>query len=425
MFHRTDSDMKPTHSTSTPMSRRGFLQSVTVASGAAVLAGATPANANAPQPESGADCEVGSKTVAFDGPHQAGVQTVPATQLNVVGLNLRNGVNAADARRLLSLWTEDARRLTQGKNPLGSLEPEMVAHPSNLTITCGLGPRFFDIIGQPESRPQWMDASLEFSKDKLRPEWGQTDLVLQLCCDDPVMLAFATRHMVRSGVDYAQQVWLQQGFLNAPGVKDPKATPRNLFGQKDGTVNPRSGEEFDAQVWIDEHDDAPEWLRGGSCLIVRRIAMHLDKWEQLDRQSREVVVGRTLDSGAPLGQREEFDAADFEQQDALGLPVIDPRSHMALAAPPSDAPQQKLLRRAYNYDMQPVPGSEELSNAGLVFCCYQKDPRKQFIPIQRRLDASDRLNEWITHIGSAMYAIVPGTDEHGSEPYWAASLLRA
>ncbi|MFC6316639.1 Dyp-type peroxidase [Corynebacterium gerontici] len=408
-----------------PISRRGFLQSATVVSGAAVLAGTAPAHANAPQPDSGAACEVGSSTVAFDGSHQAGVQTVPAAQLNVIGLNLRAGVGIDDARRLFSLWTEDARRLTQGKNPLGSLEPEMVSNPSNLTITCGVGPRFFDIVGKSKQRPSWMNETLEFSKDQLRPEWGQTDIVLQVCCDDPVMLAFATRHMIRSSVDYAQQVWLQQGFLNAPGVKEPEATPRNLFGQKDGTVNPRSEEEYDAQVWIDDDDDSPKWLRGGSCLIVRRIAMNLDKWEKLDRESREVAVGRTLNSGAPLGQEDEFDTADFDKKDGLGLPVIDPRSHMALAAPPSDAPQQKLLRRAYNYDAPPLPGSEELSNAGLVFCCYQKDPRKQFIPIQRRLDASDRLNEWITHIGSAMYAVVPGTEEGGSEPYWAASLLQS
>ncbi|WP_128889728.1 Dyp-type peroxidase [Corynebacterium pelargi] len=415
---------QPSESSQCPMhfSRRSFLGGASVLGGAAMLQPAV-ALANAPQPESGADCEVGSKAVPFDGKHQAGVQTVPAAHLNVLGLNLRAGVGKKDAKRLLSLWTEDARRLTQGQNPLGSLEPEMVQHPSNLTITCGLGSRFFDIVDKQDQRPAWLKEDLQFSKDQLKPEWGQTDLVLQICCDDPVMLAFATRHMLRSGVDYVQQQWLQQGFLNAPGVKDPKATPRNLFGQKDGTVNPRSEDEFDQQVWIDGEDDAPAWLEGGSCLIVRRIAMNLDTWEQLDRESREIAIGRTLDSGAPLGQKDEFDQADYDKTDEYGLPYIDARSHMALASPPSDKPKEKLLRRAYNYDVPPNTGSEQLSNAGLVFCCYQKDPRKQFIPIQQRLNDGDRLNEWITHTGSAMYAIVPGTQEQGDEPYWAASLL--
>lgn len=421
------------------ISRRGFLGSVSavgglgvaahfagsvLAPGAMAVAHAEEGNGEerAPDPQA-----VGAAIVPFDGPHQAGVETPPPAHLNVVGFNLKPGVERRAATRLMRLWTEDARRLTQGQNPLGSLEPEMTTTPSSLTITCGLGARFFTIVGREQARPKWMEASLEFSNDALDPKWGNTDIALQICCDDPLTLAFATRHMVRAGMDYAQVAWMQQGFLNAKGVHNPGETPRNLFGHKDGTVNPRGEEAFDEQVWIGADDDSPTWLRGGSCLIVRRIAMHLDRWEALDRQAREIVVGRTLTSGAPLGKEHEFDEADFQQLDANGLPAIDPKSHMALAHPPSDKPEQRLLRRAYNYDLPLEPGAQELSNAGLVFCCYQKDPTRQFIPIQRRLNEADRLNEWITHVGSAMYAVVPGTEEHGRgrDAFWAASMLQS
>ena len=81
-----------------------------------------------------------------------------------------------------------------------------------------------------------------------------------------------------------------------------------MFGQKDGTVNPRSEEDFAAQVWIDE---GPKWAQGGTAMVVRRIRMNVDTWEKLDRSSRENAVGRKLDTGAPLTGEEEFDAADF------------------------------------------------------------------------------------------------------------------
>ena len=46
--------------------------------------------------------------------------------------------------------------------------------------------------------------------------------------------------------------------------------------------------------------------------------------------------------------------------------------------------------------------------AGLFFLAYQRDPRRQFVPIQRRLAAHDALNEYIVHTGSALFAMFPG-----------------
>ena len=158
-------------------------------------------------------------------------------------------------------------------------------------------------------------------------------------------------------------------------------------------------------------------------MVVRRIRMNVDTWEKLDRSSRENAVGRKLDTGAPLTGEEEFDAADFDAVDDYGLPVIDKNSHMAVAAPPADHPEQRILRRPYNYELAPDGKDGQLSNIGQVFICYQQDPTKQFEPIQARLDKSDLMNEWLTHIGSAMYFCPPGTlDADGRESWWAKSL---
>lgn len=419
------------------VTRRGFLLgSGVLASAGALAACADEADDNgavagdggplqADNPNKNAS-QIGQETVAFDDVHQAGIYTKAPGFLNMVAFDFRAGVGREEVKNLLRLWTEDARRLTQGQNPLGSLEPEMTTKPANLTITCGFGSRFFDVVGKADQKPEWIDAMPKFDKDKLDPQWGQSDLVLQICCDDPVTLAFATRHMTRAGQQYVETKWLQQGFLNAQGVRAQGETPRNLFGQKDGTINPATEKDYDEQVWIKEGDDSPAWMREGTAMVVRRIEMNLDTWEMLDRDSREVTIGRTLDEGEPLSGGHEFDDPDFEARDEFGLPKVDPNSHVALSFPENNDTSQRMLRRAFNYNDAPVPGSGKLTNAGLVWCAFQKDPRTAFITVQQRLNDGDRLNEWITHIGSAMFAVPPGTATDGSrDAYWGASLLES
>jgi deferrochelatase/peroxidase EfeB len=84
---------------------------------------------------------------------------------------------------------------------------------------------------------------------------------------------------------------------------------------------------------------------------------------------------------------------------------MDPTSHVRLA----HHHQNKgavILRRGYNF----VDGSDALGrlNAGLFFLAFQRDPRTQFVRIQRSLARSDALNEYIRHIGSALFAVPPG-----------------
>lgn len=418
------------------MSRRGFLSGLTVGAGGAALASCgteTSQTAVEGASESGDTADLGTSTVAFDGEHQAGVTTPEQANLNLVAFNFHQGTDRTDVRRLLRLWTEDARQLTRGKAPLGSLEPELADTPANLTVTCGFGPRLFDLAGITDQRPAWLAPLPEFSRDQLEDRWGQSDLVLQICADDPLTVAHATRHMIRSGADYVATGWVQQGFLDAHGTQAAGATPRNLFGQKDGTTNPSSDPELGDHVWI---ADGPRWLRGGTAMVVRRIFMNVDTWEILDRNSREVSVGRDLAEGAPLTGDDEFDQPDFARVDQTGLPVIDPASHIARARAPEGHPEQVIRRRAYNYDLPPDPGVSRtmqtegvpvLSNSGQVFICFQQDPTQQFVPIQQRLDEADRLNQWITHIGSAVYAVPPGVDGAGDgrDTYWGATLLEA
>lgn len=408
------------------LSRRGLLVGGAVAASAVAVAScASPsrddsdsgsgAAAAAGQPAQDEAAEImGDNIVAFDGEHQAGIETPPQAHVALVGFDLKDSTTKRGAKALMRLWTEDARRLCTAENPLGSLEPELAQTPASLTVTCGWGEGFFARTGV--AKPEWLRDVRAYKRDKLRPEWGQSDVVLQICSDDPLTAAHVMRHMTRAGASYVDTKWVQQGFGHANGAAKKGETARNLFGQKDGTVNPHTSEEFREQVWIDKGKFA-----GGSAMVVRRIHMNLDAWEELDRASRENSTGRKLDSGAPMHGTEEFDAVDLNARDKFGLKAIDPASHVARAHPPKDHPEQKILRRPFNYNLPPnAENPGELSNAGQIFICYQKDPSKQFEPIQARLDEQDLLNTWITHIGSAMYFVPAGTT---SNSYWGESLL--
>ncbi|MDY5785747.1 Dyp-type peroxidase [Corynebacterium sp.] len=414
------------------VTRRAFIAGTSVASAAALAACAEDSTSASGETSGGEGTNSATNAepltdavVEFDGEHQAGVDTPTQASINLVGFDLKEGVDKRAVVRLMRVWTEDARALCSGRAPLGGLEPEMSEWPANLTITVGFGERIFDIAA-PGAKPAWLHDIPALTRDELRPEWSQTDLVLQICSDDPVMCAWAMRHMTRSGMDYARTTWVQQGFMNAFGAIPKGRTPRNLFGQVDGTVNPRSADAYAEQVWIDE----PAGMAGSTSMVVRRIAMNLDTWELLDRPSREQAIGRSLVDGAPLTGGDEFTAPDMDATDDYGLPVIDRGSHMARAMPPADHPEQRFKRRPYNYNLPPEPGSEHLSNAGLIFIAYQRNPDIQFTPVLQRLDASDRLNAWITHIGSAVYWVPPGTRDPASagrdgDSYWGETVLNS
>ena len=47
----------------------------------------------------------------------------------------------------------------------------------------------------------------------------------------------------------------------------------------------------------------------------------------------------------------------------------------------------------------------------MIFTAYQRNPAHQFIPVQQRLADADAFNPWITTIGSAVFAILPGVAE--------------
>ena len=410
-------------------SRRGLL-----AGAGGLLAGAglgKVARAATPDGPAGA-----ALTEAFFGQHQAGIATPQQTNSYFAAFDLV-AKSVDEVTAMLRLWTEAARRMTAGETarPLGddlSVEgPDggsaLGLPPSRLTITFGFGPGLFmkdgvDRYGLAGRRPVALVDLPKFNGDQLQPARTGGDISVQACADDPLVAFHAVRELDRLCYGAAQIRWAQTGFLpkTAPGE-----TPRNLMGFKDGTVNPPlagapvrpdSPRGFDDVVWVGE--EGPDWMRGGSYVVVRRIRMSLEHWDRTEVDFQEEVIGRHKYSGAPIGKAREHDPLDLDRADKDGNPLIADNAHVRLgAASVNDGAQ--VLRRAYSYndgvsftaERWPPWRQGMLYDAGLVFVAYQRDPRTGFIKIYDNMSKLDALNQFTTHTGGGLFACPGGVRE--------------
>ncbi len=171
--------------------------------------------------------------------------------------------------------------------------------------------------------------------------------------------------------------------------------------------------EMDAVVWAGA--EAPPWMRGGSYVVVRRSRMALEHWERTKIAFQEQTFGRRKETGAPLGRQREGDAVDLDARDADGNPIVPENSHVGLTRRASLG-GTKILRRSYSYDDGANITAERWPpwrqgmefDAGLVFVCYQKDPRKGFIPIFEKLSRFDMMNQFVTNTGGGYFACPGG-----------------
>jgi len=164
---------------------------------------------------------------------------------------------------------------------------------------------------------------------------------------------------------------------------------------------------IDSHVWARPEAKAA-WLAGGSYLVARKIAMHIETWDRGSLREQENIIGRTKAEGAPLSGGAEFTTPDFAVAGRGGQALVDANSHLALAHPDHNQ-GVRMLRRGYNY----VDGSNQLGrlSAGLFFISFVTDPRTHYIPMQTAMAANDLLSEYLQHVGSGLWAVPPGVGE--------------
>ncbi|ACZ85334.1 iron uptake transporter deferrochelatase/peroxidase subunit [Streptosporangium roseum] len=398
------------------LSRRRLLTGagIVVGAGAAAAAGAGLVRQAQPAP---VEADALGGAIPFHGAHQAGIATPVQDRLYFAAFDL-----STDSREkvvaMLQAWTAAAVRLTAAQEVGGGAtgaEPappddtgEAIGLPaSRLTLTVGFGPSFFDKLKLPG--PERLKELPHFPADKLDPARSGGDVCVQACADDPQVAVHAVRNLVRIGFGTVSVRWSQLGFGKTSSTTPDAQTPRNLMGFKDGTNNIAGTDrkKLDEHVWVG--DEGPEWMRGGSYLVARRIRMHIETWDRTSLKEQEDIFGRTKREGAPYGGTREHDPVVLDR-----MPID---SHVRLASPASLS-GATILRRGYSF----TDGSDGLGrlDAGLFFLAYQRDPEKGFIPIQRALAATDPLNEYIQHVGSGVFAC-PGGVRPGS--FWGQGLL--
>lgn len=381
------------------MDRREFLKKAGIG-GAGLALGLSGASAFFANKEQGSkNIADGQEEISFYGKHQAGITTPMQKNIYFVVLDLRT-IDKNELIQLFKDWTDYSQKLVNGelvkKDGSNALLPpsdtgETVGlNPYRLTLTFGVSASFLTKLGLEKKRPKLFRDLPAFPKEQLREQYTGGDIVIQACADDEQVAFHAVRNLIRKGRNKVTMKWSQSGFA---AIGDRMETPRNLFGFKDGTANVTSEKDFNKVVWADSQD----WMNNGSYMAVRRIIMHLETWDRTNLQEQENTFGRYKESGAPFGKKNEFDEVD------LSLLPVD--SHVRLAKE-VDLP---ILRRSYSYSDGIDPKTGQF-DAGLLFIAFQKDPDR-FVKIQTNLGADDKMNEYVTHIGSGLFACFGGVKE--------------
>ncbi|MFJ1866689.1 iron uptake transporter deferrochelatase/peroxidase subunit [Streptomyces sp. NPDC088097] len=358
----------------------------------------------------GALGSLGATRVSFEGNHQAGITTPLQAKGHVVAFDLAPGAGRTEAAALMRRWSETARRLMAGETaPNDDSGIARDAGPSSLTLTFGFGHSFFERTGLTARRPAALDPLPDFSADRLDPQRGNGDLWVQIGADDG-LVAFHALRAVQKGAGQAARVrWQMNGFNRSPGATAAPMTARNLMGQVDGTANPKPADaDFDKRIFVPGAGPGPAehaWMAGGSYAVVRRIRMLLDDWDKQSLAQQEQVIGRTKATGAPLTGGTETTKMALDKIGPDGKPVVASNAHARISAPEQNG-GAAMLRRPFSFhDGIAADGTPD---AGLLFICWQADPLRGFVPVQRKLDRGDALSEFIRHESSGLYAVPPG-----------------
>lgn len=393
-----------------PISRRAFIKKAGMMGAGAMMApnimkllfgGTSPKDALA--------LEEVNQAIPFYGKCQSGITTPIQRQVYFAVLDLATE-DLDTIRGIFKSWTTYIARMMQGEL-VEAYKSNTMLPPTDtgeavgmgterLTITVGVSPSFLDKLKLSSKKLPELEDLPKFARDQLQEAFTGGDICIQACAEDAQVAFHAVRNLLRKGREHLTLKWSQTGYA---AITSQGSTPRNLFGFKDGTANVTSQDDFDRVIWCDQDN----WMKNGTYLIVRRVQMHLETWDRTSLKEQENTFGRHRDSGAPLGAVDEFDPVDLDLKDDKGNLVIPEDCHVRLAKEVGE----EIYRRAFSYANGIDPRTGQF-DAGLLFISFQKDPQ-QFIKVQKNLGTKDKLNEYITHVGSGLFAILPGVEEGG------------
>lgn len=412
--------------------RRSFLTHAALAASlpfaAGVVAAGLPSTAAAASYAAGGAANPTDAGEPFWGPHQRGIVTFPIQHHTYfASFNLQTK-KRGDVVKLLQAWTTAAARMTSGDTaqPLGSglklaVPAEVVdihspdfatmssdsgetigMSPSRLTLTFGFGAGLFvkdgvDRYGLRRQRPAAFVDMPKFIGDQLSEERSGGDLSVQACAEDPQVAFHAVRQLARIAEGTASLRWVQCGFR-------PSTGERHLLGFSNGKGNPSmtDDEVMNKVVWVG--DEGPEWMRGGSYLVTRRIRFAVEHWDHMPVDYQEAAIGELK-----YPHPDNSGAAEDDEEEPSHLRIVTPDRF-------------SMLRRSYSYNdglnfvsERWPPWRQGLEyDVGMFFICYQRDPRSGFINMYEKMAKYDaKLNQFWTHVNSGLFACPGGVKEGG------------
>jgi len=404
-----------------PVDRRSFITAgvaLVGGAGAATLiekarpdatAGATVGSAGAPA----VDTTSLSSVEPFVGFHQPGILTSRQAQATFVALDSFAPDRPA-LLQALQLLSFRARELMLGGSVAASSADAPPADsgilgpldaPDRLTVTIAFGASLFDgRYGLAAERPRELIRMPTFPADRLDPARSHGDLLLQICAQHRDTVVHTLRELLRTVRGTFQQRWSIDGFSSAQRGPRPNSSTRNLFAFRDGTANPSTSDASLMNDLVFTGTGEPAWTRGGTYQVIRIIRMHVEFWDRVGLNEQQSMIGRSRDSGAPLGGSDEFDDPRYElDPDGRRIPLT---AHIRLANPRTPATgKQRILRRGFNYHR----GFDEAGqlDQGLVFVAFNRSPSRQFAQIQQRLNG-EPMTDYVTPVGGGYFFAPPG-----------------
>jgi deferrochelatase/peroxidase EfeB len=365
--------------------------------------------------------------IPFDAPHQSGILTPAPAQATFIALD----AIAADRQTLMEGLQElsaRARQLTAGgayprlavddpPSDSGVLGP--INAPDALTVTIALGGSLFDgRYGLSGRRPRRLIEMPNFPNDALDPGRSNGDLLIQICAGQRDTVVHTLRELVRSVRGSFQERWAIDGFSSARRGPSPHSSPRNLFAFRDGTANPDVNDAalMNRLVWVQGDAGEPDWATGGTYQVVRAIRMHVEFWDRVGLAEQEEMIGRSRETGAPLGGSEEFEDPRYDlDPHGKRIPLT---AHIRVANPRTEQTEdQRILRRGFNYH-RGFDSAGQLDQ-GLMFVAFNQDIQRQFATIQHRL-AEEPMVDYINPVGGGYFFAPPGSR---GETDWVGSGL--
>ena len=290
--------------------------------------------------------------------------------------------------------------------------------PSRLTLTIGFGPSLFekdgkDRFGLKDRRPEALVDLPQFPGDNLDKARSGGDLCVQACADDPQVAVHAIRNLARIGFGKVAIRWSQLGFGKTSSTTPDAQTPRNLLGFKDGTRNIAGTDTaaLDKHVWVGARRTAP--ALDDRRLVPRRPA-HPDAHRDLGPHLAPGAGGRLRPRqgrGRP-GRQGQGARRAVPEGDAAGrarparAPRLQRRGHASCAA----ATPSPTARTAW------AGWTRGCSSSPTSATCARGSSR-----CSGNLSRTDALNEYIQHVGSAVFAVPPGVRD--ADDWWGRALF--